>query len=99
MFHQPTPARGRRLAERLIKKLPSCPIPEIARLGNTLRRWRTAFLAYFDTHGASNGGTDAINGIIELGRCTARGFRNYEHYRLRMLLLIGGLDASPHTQL
>ncbi|ETJ01289.1 MAG: Transposase family protein, partial [Actinomyces urogenitalis DORA_12] len=37
--------------------------------------------------------------IIELGRRIARGFRNVEHYRLRMLLITGGLDASPHTQL
>ena len=99
VFHQPTPARGRQLAEQLIATLPSCPIPETARLGKTLRRWRTAFLAYFDTDGASNGGTQAINGIIELGRRIARGFRNVEHYRLRMLLITRGLDASPHTQL
>lgn len=99
VFHQPTLPRGRRLAEQLIQKLPSCPIPEIARLGKTLRRSRTAFLAYFDTDGASNSGTEAINGIIELGRRIARGFRNFEHYRLRMLLITGGLDASPHTQL
>lgn len=99
VFHQPTLPRGRRRTEQLIEKLPSCPITEIARLGKTLRRWRTAFLAYFDTDGASNGGTEAINGIIELGRRIARGFRNFEHYRLRMLLITGGLDASPHTQL
>ncbi|MEW1977517.1 transposase [Kocuria palustris] len=99
VFHQPTLPRGRRLAEQLIEKLPSCPISEIARLGKTLRRWRTAFLAYFDADGASNGGTEAIDGLIELGRRIARGFRNYEHYRLRMLLITGGLDASPHTQL
>lgn len=60
MFHQHTLPRGRRLAERLIQKLPSCPLPEIARLGTTLRRWQTAFLDYFDTDGASNGGTEAI---------------------------------------
>ena len=38
--------------------------------------------------------TEAINGIIELGRRTARGYRNPTNYQLRMLLIAGGLDAS-----
>jgi len=46
---------------------------------------------YFDTDGASNGGTEAINGLIELHRRIARGFRNRNNYRLRMLLIGGGL--------
>ena len=66
VYNAPTPAAGRALAEKLTQTLPSCPVPEIARLGKTLRRWRGAFLAYFDTGGASNGGTEAINGLIEL---------------------------------
>ena len=99
VFHQATPAQGQRLAVRLIESLPACPIPEIARLGRTLRKWKDAFLAYFDTGGASNGPTEAINGIIELGRRTARGYRNPTNYQLRMLLIAGGLDASTHTQL
>lgn len=40
---------------------------------------------------ANNGGTEAINGIIELHRRLARGYRNRENYRLRMLLAAGGL--------
>ena len=94
VFHQDTPAQGQRLAVRLIESLPACPIPEIARLGRTLRKWKDAFLAYFDTGGASNGPTEAINGIIELGRRTARGYRNPTNYQLRMLLIAGGQDAS-----
>ncbi len=43
VFHQPIPAKGRHHSEQLIATLPSCPIPEIARLGTTLRRWKTAF--------------------------------------------------------
>lgn len=82
---------GRRLAERVLASLPSCPIPEIARLGRTLRKWRTAFLAYFTTDRSSNGGTEAVNGLIELARRIARGFRNRDNYRLRMLLVAGGL--------
>ena len=99
VFHQAIPAQGQRLAARLIQRLPACPIPEIARLGRTLRKWKDAFLAYFDTGGASNGPTEAINGIIELGRRTARGYPNPTNYQLRMLLIAGGLDASTHTQL
>ena len=67
VFHQDTPAQGRRLAAHLIESLPRCPIPEIARLGRTLRKWKDALDAYFDTAGASNGPTEAIN----------------EHYRTR----------------
>ena len=54
VFHQATPAQGRHLAAHLIESLPACPIPEIARLGRTLRKWKDALDAYFDTGGASN---------------------------------------------
>lgn len=82
---------GRRIAERVLTRLPSCPIPEIARLGRTLLQWRAAFLAYFDTRRASNGGTEAVNGLIELLRRIARGLTNRDNYRMRMLLIGGGL--------
>ena len=68
VFHQATPAHGRRLAAHLIQRLPACPIPEIARLGQTLRKWKDAFLAYFDTDGASSGSTEAINGHYRAGQ-------------------------------
>ena len=54
VFHQATPAQGRRPTRHLMKRLPTCPIPEIARLGQTLRTWKDAHLAYLDTAGASN---------------------------------------------
>ena len=82
---------GKRRAEKILATFHTCPIPEIARLGRTLRRWSAAFLAYFTTHRSSNGGTEAINGIIELHRRLARGYRNRDNYRLRMLLATGGL--------
>ena len=62
VYHQQSPAEGRRIATKIIDSFPTCPIPEIARLGRTLRQWRQAFLAYFDTGRANNGGTEAING-------------------------------------
>ncbi|WP_244667063.1 ISL3 family transposase [Myceligenerans indicum] len=88
-------AEGRRLAEKILASFHTCPIPEVARLGRTLRKWRAAFLAYFTTSRSSNGGTEAMNGIIELHRRLARGYRNRDNYRLRMLLAGGGLDITP----
>jgi transposase len=86
---------GCKIAEKVLDSFPTCPVPEIARLGRTLKKWRDAFLAYFNTGRSSNGGTGAINGLIECHRSVARSFRNRDNYRLRMLLIGGGL-TSPH---
>ena len=80
-------ATGRQVAEQVLASFPSCPIPEVARLGRTLRAWRTQLLAYFTTAGVSNGGTEAVNLLIEKTRRLAHGFRNFRNYRLRILLV------------
>lgn len=82
---------GRRRAEKVLTSFRTSPFPEVARLGRTLRRWQDAFVAYSTTGRANNGGTEAMNGVIELHRRLARGFRNRDNYRLRMLLAAGGL--------
>ncbi len=84
-------ADGKKIALAVLDSFHTCPVAEIARLGRTLRAWRDQFLAYFTTGRASNGGTEAINGIIELHRRIARGFRNPRNYRLRMILAAGRL--------
>jgi len=90
IYHQPTTAAGKKIAEDVIATFHTCPIPEVARLGRTLRAWRAQVLAYFDTDGVSNGGTEAINLIIEKTRRLAHGFRTFDHYRLRILLAASG---------
>jgi transposase len=87
-------AKGRQIAEQLIASFPTCPIPEVARLGRTLKAWRQQVLAYFDTSGVSNGGTEAINLIIEKIRRLAHGFRDFDHYRLRILLAASAPTAD-----
>jgi transposase len=74
----------------VISSFPTCPISEVACVGRTPKQWKAAILAYFDTSGASNGPTEAINGVIETTRRIARGFRNFTNYRLRCLLAAGG---------
>ena len=58
------PPIGRHLAERRVDSLHTCPIAEVARLGRTLRQWRSQILAYFSTGRVNNGGTEAINLLI-----------------------------------
>ena len=96
-YHVEDLAEGRKIAVRVLESFPTCPIHEIRRLGKTLTRWKDAFLSYWDTSRANNGGTEAVNGLIELHRRIARGFRNRDNYRLRMLLIGGGL-TNPHLK-
>jgi transposase len=84
------PNQGRNIAEKVIASFPSCPIPEVARLGRTLRSWKQQVLAYFASKGVSNGGTEAINLLIEKTRRLAHGFRNFTNYRLRIMLVADG---------
>ena len=89
-IYHAAPAKGRQIAAKVLDSFHTCPIPEVARLGRTLRAWRAQVLAYFDTSGVSNGGTEAINLIIEKVRRLAHGFKNFDHYRLRIMLAADG---------
>ncbi len=96
----PAPQAGRgpqdrRAGPHIVSDL---PVLEIARLGRTLKQWREALLPYFDTARSSNGGTEAVNGLIDLHRRVARGFRNRDNYRLRMLLIGGGLTSPTSSK-
>jgi transposase len=53
-------ADGHKIALRVLESFHTCPVPEIARLGRTLRAWKDQFLGYFTTNRASNGGTEAV---------------------------------------
>lgn len=93
--------QGRQRAATVLEALLSCPVPELVRLGRTLRSWRSEWLAYFDTGGASNGPTEAMNLLIDKIRRLGHGFRNYDNYRLRLLLYCGvdwQTDPTPRIR-
>lgn len=94
-YHQKDLPEGRQIAENVIESIQTCPIPEIARLGRTLRRQREAFLAYSTTGNSSNGGTETVNGIIDLHRRLATAFRDRDNNRFRVLLAASGLTPQP----
>jgi transposase len=69
-------------------------VPELTRLANTVSRWEAEVLAYHTT-GLSNGPTEAVNLLIEKIRRIGHGFRNFDNYRLRLLLRCGVEWQTP----
>lgn len=100
-YRQPKPEVGRWALEQLINevgtKVPK-GLPELKKLGGTLRRRKTDILAYFDHIGSSNGPTEALNGRLEHLRGIALGFKNLAHYIARSLLETGGFRRRLHPQ-
>ncbi len=78
---------GRRL-DAVIAECRESTVPELHRLARTLGRWRTEILAHHTT-GASNGATEAVNLVVKKVLRVAHGFRNFENFRLRVLLHCG----------
>jgi transposase len=67
-------------------------VTEMRRFAGAVRRWEAEILAYFTTGGASNGPTEAVNLSIKQIKRVGRGFRNFDNYRLRLLLHCGGCN-------
>jgi len=70
-------------------------VPELHRLAKTIDAWREEFLAYFTTSGVSNGPTEGMNLLIKKIKRVGHGFRNFDNYRLRLLLHCGVTWQTP----
>jgi len=66
------------------------PIKKIVKM---LRRHETGLLNY-SQHRISNACAEGFNSAIQLIKANARGFRNFTHYRARILFHCGKLDLS-----
>jgi transposase len=64
-------------------------VAELSRLARTVRAWEAEILAWHVTGGCSNGPTEAVNLLIKKVKRVGHGFRNFDNYRLRLLLHCG----------
>jgi hypothetical protein len=60
----------------------------------TLHRWEDEILAFHTTGGVTNARTEAANLGIKAIKRVGRGFRNFNNYRLRLLLACGGVNRQ-----
>ncbi|MDP9333723.1 MAG: ISL3 family transposase [Actinomycetota bacterium] len=70
-------------------------VDEVNSLGGTLTRWRAEILAHHHT-GASNGPTEGLNLCVKKVKRCGHGFRNFDNYRLRVLLHAGNVTWPAH---
>jgi len=80
---------ARRRLHDVVQRCIYSHVPELLRLARTLHAWTEELLAYFSTGGVSNGPTEAMNLLIKKIKRVGRGFRNFDTYRLRLLLHCG----------
>ena len=69
-------------------------IPELIRVAKMLKAHLDNILTYF-IHGITNAFTEGMNSKIQEIKSAARGFRNFENYRIAILFYCGKLDMRP----
>ena len=62
-------------------------------LARTLKRHRGGVLAYMETK-LTNGLMESVNGLLQLAKRIARGFRNFHYFRLAAYLTAGGINLQ-----
>ncbi|QEG41371.1 ISL3 family transposase [Roseimaritima ulvae] len=67
------------------------PIKKVARM---LKKHLAGLLAYFE-YSITNAKSEAFNGRVQAIKSAARGFRNFENYRTRILFYCGALKMEP----
>jgi transposase len=69
------------------------PVVKVAKM---LKRHLAGLLSYF-RHWITNAVSEGLNSKIQSIKASARGFRNFENYRIRILFFCGKLPLSPKT--
>jgi transposase len=80
---------ARAALERFYRWSDGVQVAELSRLARTVRAWEAEILAWHVTEGCSNGPTEAVNLLIKNVKRVGHGFRNFDNYRLRLLLHCG----------
>jgi transposase len=82
-------ADARAALDRFYRWSDGVGMAELSRLARTVRAWEAEILAFHATGGCSNGPTEAMNLLVKKVKRVGHGFRNFDNYRLRLLLHCG----------
>ncbi len=69
-------------------------LPEIRKVARMLKKHLENILTYFECY-ITNAVSEGLNSKIQTIKANARGFRNFENYRVSILFFCGKLELSP----
>ena len=70
-----------------------CRLEPFRKLSRTLKAHWNGILAFMETR-LTNAAMEAVNGILQLAKRMARGFRNFHYFRIAAYLKTGGLQLN-----
>ena len=76
--------KAARVFEKIIQQMQSSCLSEIKTLRRTLQKWKIQILNYFKFR-LTNARTEGYNNVAKVIKRRSYGFRNFKHYRLRLL--------------
>lgn len=88
------PGAARRYGQRWYGLAVRCRIDPIRRTAKTLQKNLDRLLTCFH-HGITNARTEGMNATVRLIKTNARGFRNFENFRIAILFSCGKLGVHP----
>lgn len=89
------PGSARKFFDRWFFWATHSRLPAMIEAARTLKRHLPGLLAYC-RHRITNAVAEGMNSKIQLIKANARGFRNFEKYRVAILFHCGGLSLYPH---
>lgn len=88
-------SRGaRRRLSAIIREAATSGRPELRKLARTLTEWHEAICARYDHDRITNAAVEAINTLIKKLKRSGHGYRNFAHYRLRLLTSCGRITLT-----
>ena len=93
-WYQADADAGKAFFEQWYRSVMHSKLPAVKKVARSLKAHLGGLLTYFK-HKITNALTEGFNSKIQALKADARGFRNFENYRTRILFFCGKLDMMP----
>ena len=93
-WSQPSLGKAQRFFNQWLEEARRSCLAPVTKVAQTLCNHLGGLLTYI-RHRITNALSESFNSSIQSLKANARGFRNFEHYRTRILFFLGRLDLQP----